>query len=220
MSPLDPSMRSVTSFLLQITELGLLPWMRIIRFRFTQFSIKLPLLGLDPPYNVVCTGVTFCVKFLSSAPAAVDDIYYLLVGSLSTSVGRYAKETVSCSGSLPSNASNPQWHGTEVPCVGIGLLGMGCSPSHCIFMHSTGLFLSSCMVSCPGGLCHWFSFLLFYQFWLTTGSMVCGSNPWWGRDYLRLSGCPGVYPASGTMGTRILSWGKAARTCCWPPIPM
>ena len=43
---LEPSMRSVTSFLLQITELGLLCWLRIIRFRFTQFSIKLPLLGL------------------------------------------------------------------------------------------------------------------------------------------------------------------------------
>jgi hypothetical protein len=90
---LDPSMRSVTSFLLQITELGLLPWLRIIGFRFTQFSIKPPLLGLDPLYNVVCTGITFCVKFLSPFTAAVDDIYYLLGGGLSTSVGRYAKET-------------------------------------------------------------------------------------------------------------------------------
>jgi len=35
---LDPSVRSVTSFLLQITELGLLPLLRIIRFRFAQFS--------------------------------------------------------------------------------------------------------------------------------------------------------------------------------------
>jgi hypothetical protein len=32
-----------------------------------------------------------------------------LVSGLSTSVGRYAKETVSFSGSLPSNVSNPQW---------------------------------------------------------------------------------------------------------------
>ena len=81
------------------------------------------LLGLDPPYNVVCTGATFCVKFLSPATAAVDDIYYLLGGGLSMSVGRYAKETLSSSGSLPSNVSNPQWHGIEVPCVIIGLLG-------------------------------------------------------------------------------------------------
>jgi len=122
---LEPSMRLVTSFLLHITELGFLPWLRIIRFRFTQFSIKLPLLELVTAilHIMLCALVSHSVSFLSPATAAVDDIYYLLGGGFSTSVGRYAKERESSSGPLPSNVSNPQWRGIEVPCVGISLLG-------------------------------------------------------------------------------------------------